>query len=74
MPPAVRRVETLAWVALYGGLLSIVLGLSLFQSGNAVLGHVFLWGGAVSAVAGVALVWWRSRMDDGSPPPRGRAR
>ena len=61
MKPA--RVETLAWVLIYGGLLVLVLGLS-WQRADDAWGWSLVAAGAASAVAGVALIWARSRMKE----------
>jgi len=60
-----QRVEALAWVLLYGGLLLASLGLFV-QRGDAALGGAMIAIGALGAVAGVALIWLRSRMQDES--------
>ena len=61
-----RRVEALAWVLIYSGLLLAVLGLFV-QRSDAALGWPMAVVGALDAAAGVLLVWWRSRMkDDGN--------
>jgi vacuolar-type H+-ATPase subunit I/STV1 len=59
------RIEALVWVLIYGGLLAFGLGVALSRGG---LGYG--WGvsvvGIVIAVAGVVLVYVRSRMSDRS--------
>lgn len=67
----IRQVEMLSWVAIYGGLISLVLGLFLLRDDSPVVGHVFTWGGAAATIAGVLLVWWRSRMTE--PPGPGHS-
>ena len=55
-----KALETWAWVLLYGGLLTACLGLFVRRT-EAVAGTALLAIGGVAAVAGVVLVWWRSR-------------
>jgi len=59
--------EKLAWVLIYGGLLSLCLGLFVLRGGDASLGWGLVAGGGGVAVMGVLAVWWRSRRPaDGS--------
>jgi len=55
------RVERLAWIFIYGGLLALVLGMFLERQ-DRTLGDGFQIGGTAVAVAGAALIWVRSRM------------
>ena len=57
----VARLEALIWVLIYGGLLALVLGLSLERWDEAV-GLALEVGGGVVAAAGVVLIYVRSRM------------
>ena len=60
---AIARLQKLIWVLIYGGLLALVLGLSV-QRTDAVLGLTMaLAGGAVAAV-GALLIYVRSRMKE----------
>lgn len=61
MKPA--TVETLVWVLMYGGLLGVGLGLAL-QRTEPAFGWTLIVGGGVLAVAGVVLIYVRSRMKD----------
>jgi hypothetical protein len=54
-------VETLVWVLIYGGLLLGGVGLFVDREGSA-LGIVMVVIGAVALLAGIVLVWVRSRM------------
>jgi hypothetical protein len=56
-----RRVETLVWVLVYGGLIVGALGLSVRRS-DSTLGWALAAGGAIVAVIGVVLIVVRSRM------------
>lgn len=59
------RIETLIWVLVYGGLLSIVVG--LFMPADASDGAAALMVvGALAAGAGVVLVYVRSRLRERS--------
>ena len=60
---AIARLQKLIWVLIYGGLLTLVLGLSV-QRTDASLGLTMaLAGGAVAAV-GALLIYVRSRMKE----------
>ncbi len=54
-------VEKLVWVLIYGGLLLGGLGLFVDREGS-LLGIVMVVIGAVALLAGIVLVWVRSRM------------
>lgn len=58
-----KALETWAWVLLYGGLLTAVLGFFV-QPRDAVSGGLLMAGGGVAAVAGVVMIGWRSRRKD----------
>ena len=57
------RVETLVWILIYGGLFAFVLGVALSRGGLGYGSSVSIVGG-VFAVAGVVLIYVRSRMAD----------
>jgi hypothetical protein len=59
-----KRMQQLTWVLIYGGLLTLVLGLSVQRSDDA-LGWTLVAVGAVVALAGFALVVIRARMKAG---------
>ncbi|QPC30001.1 hypothetical protein IS481_09220 [Caldimonas thermodepolymerans] len=61
-------VDTLAWVAIFGGLLVLCLGVFVARQAQG-LGHGFLAVGALATVVGAVLIYVRSRMADvpGSP-------
>ena len=65
MKLAPGRVEALVWILIYGGLLVFVLGVALSRGGLD-YGWSVSVAGIVLAVAGVVLVYVRSRMGDGS--------
>lgn len=55
--------QKLIWVLIYGGLLGVVLGLSIQKSDDP-LGWAIVVGGAVSAAVGAVLLFVRSRRKD----------
>lgn len=60
------RVETLVWVLIYGGLLSLSLG--FFAAPRAeTLGYGLMLAGGVAAVVGVVLIFLRARMKPEDP-------
>ncbi|MDD0837547.1 hypothetical protein PSQ40_03075 [Curvibacter sp. HBC61] len=56
-PPtrALQHLQTLIWVLIYGGLLSLVLGLAMPRGGDGLGDALRLWG-ALVAVLGVLLI------------------
>ena len=56
-----KRMQQLIWVLIYGGLLTLVLGVSVQRTDNA-LGWTMVAGGAVLALIGLGLVFVRARM------------
>jgi len=57
----ISRIQTWIWVLIYGGLLTLVLGIATART-DAALGWIMVAVGAVLAVTGAVLVWVRSRM------------
>jgi hypothetical protein len=55
-------VERLVWILIYGGLLTVVIGLAT-RGQDATAGWSLIAVGAVAAVVGVFLIWVRSRLD-----------
>ena len=58
---SVARLEALIWVLIYGGLLGLVLGLSIGRTDEA-WGWSLVVGGAVVAGVGFILIYVRSRI------------
>jgi hypothetical protein len=58
-----RRIGTLIWVLIYGGLFGVGLGIALARSG-AWYGWAVICAGMVCIVVGCVLVWVRSRMPE----------
>lgn len=54
-------IETLTWVLIYGGLLTLCLGLAV-QRTDTGMGTVMVAGGGVVAAVGAVLIYVRSRM------------
>jgi uncharacterized membrane protein YczE len=67
------RLDKLIWTFIFGGLLGVVLGLSVGQS-DALLGPMFVVVGLMFVVFGAALIYLRARMTDEPPtkPPATR--
>lgn len=64
------RLETWSWVLIYAGLLLAGFGLALLRAG-AGWGWLVVAVGSVAAVAGVVMIWLRSRIP--APPPAARS-
>ena len=62
---SIARLHKLIWVLIYGGLLTLVLGLSLQRSDES-LGWWLVIAGAVVAAIGFLLIYIRSRLGNGS--------
>ena len=57
----IARLQQLIWVLVYGGLLALVLGLSVQRSDDAI-GWSMVVGGGVVAALGFFLIYVRSRL------------
>ena len=57
----ITRLHQLIWVLIYGGLLTLVLGLSIQRTDDAI-GWSMVLGGALVTVLGVVLIYVRSRL------------
>ena len=58
---ALARLQKVVWVLIYGGLLTLVLGLST-QRTDETVGWTLIVVGGVVAACGVVLIWVRSRL------------
>jgi hypothetical protein len=58
---ALARLQKVVWILIYGGLLTLVLGLSTQRTDEAV-GWTLVVVGGVLAACGVVLIWVRSRL------------
>jgi len=58
---ALSRLHRLIWTLIYGGLLTLVLGLSTWRTDEAT-GWVLIAGGCAVAALGFVLIWVRSRL------------
>ena len=58
---AIIRLQQLIWALIYGGLLALVLGLSVQRTDDA-LGWSLVAGGGIVAAIGFALIYLRSRL------------
>ena len=63
MNAGLRRIGTLIWVLIYGGLFGVGLGIALERSGES-YGWSVIVAGMVAIAAGCVLVWVRSRMPE----------
>lgn len=54
-------IERLVWILIYGGALAAVLGLFILRGGHELLGGLLMAKGGLAAVAGVVLIFLRSR-------------
>jgi len=61
---AIARLQALIWILIYGGLLTLILGLSVQRSDDA-MGWSLVVGGGVVAAVGFALIYVRSRINAG---------
>ena len=61
---SIARLQQLIWVLIYGGLLTLVLGLSV-QRTDETLGWSLVAGGGMVAAIGFALIYVRSRLTSG---------
>jgi hypothetical protein len=58
----VARLEGLTWILIYGGLLTLVLGLWVEPIDDDDTGWLLVVGGALAAAAGLVLIYVRSRI------------
>ena len=56
-----KRIESLVWILIYGGLFVLILGLVILPAEPAGAWTMIVLGGC-AAVAGVVLIWVRSRL------------
>ena len=60
-PSTLQRLQKLIWVLIYGGLLTLVLGIATARTDEAT-GWVLVVGGGVVAAVGVVLIAVRARL------------
>jgi hypothetical protein len=60
----VKRLQSLIWVLIYGGLLTLVLGLSMERLDDAIGWSMVVAGGVIAAI-GFVLIYVRSRINVG---------
>jgi hypothetical protein len=60
----VKRLQSLIWVLIYGGLLTLVLGLSVERLDDAIGWSMVVAGGVIAAI-GFVLIYVRSRINVG---------
>ena len=61
--PKMARLHKITWALIFGGLLSVILGIFVSETDDAV-GWMMIIGGALLTVAGAVLVYVRSTMPD----------
>ena len=61
--PKMARLHKITWALIFGGLLSVILGIFVSETDDAV-GWMMMGGGAVLTLAGAVLVYVRSTMPD----------
>lgn len=61
---SIARLQQLIWVLIYGGLLTLVLGVSVQRTDDAI-GWSMVVGGGVLAAVGFFLIYVRSRLTSG---------
>jgi hypothetical protein len=69
----VRRIETLVWVLLYGGIVGASVGWFVTDE-DVALGLGLQIVGGVAAAVGALLIWVRSRHPDAPVAPKGAKR
>ena len=62
-PKTIARLQALIWVLIYGGLLTLVLGLATRRT-DGPLGWRLIAAGAAVAAVGVVLIYVRSRLHE----------
>ena len=70
---SLARLDAAAWTLIYGGLVVLIIGLTLRTQNQPVLGWTMVGGGAAAALAGAGLIALRSRLREpgaSSPNPR----
>ena len=65
------QVQTLVWVLVYAGLLTVCVSVFLLRAGTETLGWLMLTAGAVVAAVGAALVVVRARMEEPAEAKKG---
>ena len=68
MKTTAARIEAFIWPLIFGGMLVGSLGYSLQRERDAI-GWALVVAGACAIVAGIVLLWVRSRLPDGPPSP-----
>ena len=65
----IKQIQNLIWVLIYGGLLAVVVGLSI-QRFDAALGWSLAAVGVLIALVGLVLIFVRARLTEDPPPPQ----
>ena len=67
-PEQLKRMESLVWILIYGGLFGIVLGLAS-RDADAAVASVLMIAGALATVVGVVLIFVRARRVEAARAP-----
>ena len=65
------RVQTLVWVLVYAGLLTVCVSVFVLRAGTETLGWLMLAAGAAVTAVGAALVVVRARMEEPAAAKKG---
>lgn len=65
-PRTLERLQALIWVLIYGGLLTLVLGIATARTADS-LGWTLITAGGVAAGIGVGLIGMRARLGPDTP-------
>jgi hypothetical protein len=72
-PHRLKQLQSLIWILIYGGLLTLIMGLSI-QRFEAALGWALAVGGLITTAVGLVLIFVRARLSaDPSPPKEKRS-
>jgi hypothetical protein len=58
------RLETLIWVLIYGGLLTLLVGIFMGRTGNDANGDLLVVGGSVAGAVGLVLIYLRAHLHE----------
>ena len=64
----IQRLHKLIWALIFGGLFGVIIGI-VIRDPAPVTAHVLLVAGVIAMVAGCALIYVRSRIDEESSGP-----
>jgi hypothetical protein len=59
-----ETIDKLIWTLIYGGLISVAIGIAAQRGDAAAAGWVLVSGGAIASIVGAVLIYVRSRMKE----------